>query len=152
MHFDISPTLAVSNIARRFKSTSGITSYEDSSFIVQVTEDKVSLLEYDSVLQAHSVLTTWRPDEQGGEWAGRKIVAAALNPSQFVLGTSRKRLVVLNLSEDNKFQIFRYRNLLLFVMADLTRYYLGIRTCVKRSLRSPARHSTLQRCSLSISL
>jgi hypothetical protein len=147
MHFDISPTLAVSNISRRIKNTARRNSYEDSSFIVQVTEDKVLLLEYDSVLQAHSVLTSWRPDEQGGEWAGRKIVAAALNPSQFVLGMSRKRLVVLNLNEDNKFQIFRYRNSLLLVTADLTRYCLGLRTCVKRSLRSPARHSTLQRCS-----
>lgn len=152
MHFDTAPTLAVSNITRRFKNTSGRTSYEDSSFIVQVTEDKVLLLEYDSVLQTHSVLTSWRPDDQGGEWAGRKIVAAALNPSQFVLGMSRKRLVVLNLSEDNKFQIFRYCSSLLLVTADLTRYYLGIKTCVKRSLRSPARHSTLQRCSPSILL
>ncbi len=107
MHFDISPTLAASNIARRLKNNAGKTSYEDSSLIVQVTEDKVLLLEYDGVLQAHSVLTSWSPDEHGGEWAGRKIVAAALNPSQFVLGMSRKRLVVLNLSEDNKFQIFR---------------------------------------------
>ncbi|KAH9042112.1 CPSF A subunit region-domain-containing protein [Lactarius pseudohatsudake] len=110
MHFDVSPTLAASNIARRVKNN-GRTSYEDSSFIVQVTEDKVLLLEYDSVLQTHSVLASWNPDEQGGEWAGRKIVAAALNPSQFVLGMSRKRLVVLNLSENNEFQIFRYKDL-----------------------------------------
>ncbi|KAI9465477.1 CPSF A subunit region-domain-containing protein [Lactarius psammicola] len=111
MHFDVSPTLAALNISRRLKNNAGRTSYEDSSFIVQVTEDKVLLLEYDSVLQAHSVLASWSPEEQGGEWAGRKIVAAALNPSQFVLGMSRKRLVVLNLSEDNKFQIFRYKDL-----------------------------------------
>ncbi|KAH9002600.1 CPSF A subunit region-domain-containing protein [Lactarius hatsudake] len=110
MHFDVSSTLAASNIARRLKNN-GRTSYEDSSFIVQVTEDKVLLLEYDSVLQTHSVLASWSPDEQGGEWAGRKIVAAALNPSQFVLGMSRKRLVVLNLSENNEFQIFRYKDL-----------------------------------------
>jgi DNA damage-binding protein 1 len=118
MHFDSFPTLAASNIARRVKSTSGRTSYEDSPFIVQVTEDKLLLLEYDSVLQVHSVLTWWSPDEQGGEWAGRKIVAAALNPSQFVLGLSRKRLVVLNLSEDNNFQVFRYRNSFLHVIPD----------------------------------
>ncbi len=122
MHFGILPTLAASNIARRFKNAAGRMTYEDSSFIVQVIEDKVLLLEYDSVLQTHSVMTSWSPEEQGGEWAGRQIVAAALNPSQFVLGLSRKRLVVLNLSEDNRFQIFRYRNSLLLVTADLTRY------------------------------
>ena len=152
MHFDISPTLAALNITQRLYNASGRTSYEDSSFIVQVTEDKVLLLEYDNVLQAHSVLTSWSPNEQGGEWTERKIVAAALNPSQFVLGMSRKRLVVLNLSEDNKFQIFRYQNSLLRVAPDLTHYRLGTRTCVKRSLCFPARHSTLQRCSPSILL
>ena len=72
-----------------------------------MTEEKILLLEYDDVLQTHSVLTSWSPDEQGEEWAGRKIVVASLNPSQFVLGLSRKRLVLLNLSENNTFQIFR---------------------------------------------
>jgi DNA damage-binding protein 1 len=106
--FDPSPTLAASNIARRFRNTAGRTSYGDSSLVVQVTEKSVLLLEYDDVLQTHSVLTSWSPENEGGEWAERTIVAAALNPSQFVLGLSRKRLVLLNLDEDNKFQIFRY--------------------------------------------
>ena len=152
MHFDSSPTLAASNVARRFKNTSGRTSYEDSPFVVQVTEDNVLLLEYDNVLQVHSVLTSWSPTVQGGDWTGRKIVAAALNPSQFVLGLSRKRLVVLNLSEDNKFQIFRYCSSLLRVIPHLTRYYSGIKTCMKRFLCSPASPSTLQRCSPSLLL
>ncbi|KAI0304406.1 CPSF A subunit region-domain-containing protein [Multifurca ochricompacta] len=111
MGFDPSPTLAASNVARRLKNITGRTLYEDSSLVVQVTERKVLLLEYDDVLQVHSVLTSWAPDEQGGEWEGRKIIAAALNPSQFVLGLSRKRLVLLNLDENNKFQIFRYKDL-----------------------------------------
>jgi DNA damage-binding protein 1 len=106
--FDPSPTLAALNIARRLKNTAGRTSYEDSSLVVQVTEKSVLLLEYDDVLQAHSVLTSWSPGDVGGEWAKRTIVAAALNPSQFVLGLSRKRLVLLNLDESNKFQILRY--------------------------------------------
>ena len=106
--FDPSPTLAASNIARRFRNTAGRTSYGDSSLVVQVTEKSVLLLEYDDVLRTHSVLTSWSPDNEGGEWAERTMVAAALNPSQFVLGLSRKRLVLLNLDEDNKFQIFRY--------------------------------------------
>ena len=110
--FDPSPTLAVSNIARRFRNTAGRTSYGDSSLVVQVTEKSVLLLEYDDVLQTHSVLTSWSPENEGGEWAERTIVAAALNPSQFVLGLSRKRLVLLNLDEDNKFQIFRYLDFL----------------------------------------
>jgi DNA damage-binding protein 1 len=105
--FESSPTLAASNVARRLRNHTGRTSYEDSSLVVQVTEEKVLLLEYDDVLQTHTVLTSWSPDEQGEEWAGRKIVVASLNPSQFVLGLSRKRLVLLNLSENNAFQIFR---------------------------------------------
>jgi DNA damage-binding protein 1 len=106
--FDRSPTLAASNIAQRLRNTAGRTSYEDSSLVVQVTEKNVLLLEYDDVLQAHSVLTSWGPENVGGEWAERTIVAAALNPSQFVLGLSRKRLVLLNLDENNEFQILRY--------------------------------------------
>ena len=77
-----------------------------------MTEKLVFLLEYNDVLQAHSVITSWSPDELGGEWAEQTIVAAALNPSQFVLGLSRKRLVLLNLDENNKFQIFRYSGFL----------------------------------------
>ena len=106
--FDPSPTLAASNVARRVKNVAGRMSYEDSSLIVQVTENGVFLLEYDDVLQGHSVLTSWSPDKLGGEWAERTIVAAALNPSQVVLGLSRKRLVLLNLDENKKFQILRY--------------------------------------------
>jgi DNA damage-binding protein 1 len=114
--FDSSSTLAASNVARRLKNLTGRTSYEDSSLVVQVTEEKIILLEYDNVLQAHSVLTSWSPDEEGEGWVGRKIVAAALNPSQFVLGLSRKRLVLLNLSENNTFQVFRYPDYFLSVM------------------------------------
>jgi DNA damage-binding protein 1 len=108
--FESCPTLAASNVARRLRNHTGRTSYEDSSLVVQVTEEKIILLEYDDVLQTHNVLTSWSPDEQGDEWAGRKIVVASLNPSQFALGLSRKRLVLLNLSENNTFQIFRYAN------------------------------------------
>ncbi len=110
--FDRSPTLAASNVVWCLKNTAGRTSYEDSSLVVQVTEKSVLLLEYDDVLQTHSVLTSWSPENVGGEWAERTIVAAALNASQFVLGLSRKRLVLLNLNENNEFQIFRYLDFL----------------------------------------
>jgi DNA damage-binding protein 1 len=126
--FDHSPTLAASNVARRLRNTAGRTSYEDSSLVVQVTERSVLLLEYDDVLRTHSVLTSWNPEDVGGEWAGRTIVAAALNPSQFVLGLSRKRLVLLNLDENNEFQIFRYSDSLRISVLLLTWYRLGIRT------------------------
>jgi DNA damage-binding protein 1 len=88
----------------------------------------VLLLEYDDVLRTHSVLTSWSPEDVGGEWAGRTIVSAALNPSQFVLGLSRKRLVLLNLDENNEFQIFRYSDSLRISVLHLTWYHLGIRT------------------------
>jgi len=126
--FDRSPTLAGLNIARRLKNTPGRTSYEDSSLVVQVTEKSVLLLEYDDILHTHSVLTSWSPENVGGEWAERTIVAAALNPSQFVLGLSRKRLVLLNLDENNEFQIFRYPDFLRILILHLTWYRLGIRT------------------------
>jgi DNA damage-binding protein 1 len=106
--FDPSPTLAALNVARRLRNTAGRTTYEDSSLVVQVTEKRVLLLEYDDVLKAHSVLTSWSPNNVGEEWAERTIVAAALNPSQIVLGLSRKRLVLLNLDENNEFQMLRY--------------------------------------------
>lgn len=112
--FDRSPTLAASNIAQRYRNTAGRTLYEDSSLVVQVTEKSLLLLEYDDVLRTHNVLTSWSPENVGGEWAGRTIVAAALNPSQFVLGLSRKRLALLNLDENNEFQIFRYSDFLAF--------------------------------------
>jgi DNA damage-binding protein 1 len=126
--FDRSPTLAALNVARRLRNTAGRTAYEDSSLVVQVTEKSVLLLEYDDVLRTHSVLTSWNPEDVGGEWAGRTIVAAALNPSQFVLGLSRKRLVLLNLDENNEFQIFRYSDSLRISVLHLTWYRLGIRT------------------------
>jgi len=88
----------------------------------------VLLLEYDDVLRTHSVLTSWSPENVGEEWAGRTIVAAALNPSQFVLGLSRKRLVVLNLDESNEFQIFRYSDPLRISVLHLTWYRPDIRT------------------------
>jgi DNA damage-binding protein 1 len=126
--FDHSPTLAASNVVRRVRNTAGKTSYEDSLLVIQVTEKSVLLLEYDDVLRTHSVLTSWSPENVGGEWAGRTIVAAALNPSQFVLGLSRKRLVLLNLDENNEFQIFRYSGSLRILFLRLTWYRLGIRT------------------------
>ena len=125
--FDHSPTLAASNVARRLRNTAGRTSYEDSSLVIQVTEKNVLLLEYDDVLRTHTVLTSWSPENVGGEWAGRTIVAAALNPSQFVLGLSRKRLVLLNLDENDEFQIFRYSDFVCVSVLYLTWYRLGIR-------------------------
>ncbi|KAI9512431.1 CPSF A subunit region-domain-containing protein [Russula earlei] len=108
--FNPSPTLAAANVAL-CRNRAGRTSYEDSSLVVQVTEKSVLLLEYDEVLQTHNVLTSWRLDKLGEGWADRTIVAAALNPSQFVLGLSRKRLVLLRLDENQKFQIFRSKDL-----------------------------------------
>ncbi|KAI0269851.1 CPSF A subunit region-domain-containing protein [Gloeopeniophorella convolvens] len=108
--FDASPTLAVLNVALRTKNAAGRTAYEDSSLIVQVTEKRVSLLGYDEALQTYSVVSSWTPNDQGGDWAGRNIVTAALNPSQFVVALSGKRLVVLNLDDNNVIQLFRYKD------------------------------------------
>lgn len=80
--------------------------YGNSSLVVQVTPKGACLLEFDLGLSEYTrVGQLWTPEKQGHGWQGRDIVAASVNPSQFVLALSYARVVVMNLNGDDEFQI-----------------------------------------------
>ncbi|TFK48656.1 hypothetical protein OE88DRAFT_1663726 [Heliocybe sulcata] len=106
-------TLAVANVARRTRNPgqSG-SSYTDSAFVVQVTPGKVVLLEFDEALQTFSATgEQWLPHAEGPTGKYDEIVAASVNASQFVLGLTGGRVVVLNLGEDNRFNLSGQKDL-----------------------------------------
>jgi len=75
-----------------------------------VTKTGVALVEYDMALGEHTkVGDGWAPDMDqgvGSGWNGRMIVAAGVNASQVVIALSGARLVLLNLSEKDDFNLF----------------------------------------------
>lgn len=80
--------------------------YVDSSLVVQVTKSGVGLFEYDMALGEYvKVGDRWTPSKEGTGWTGREIVAADVNSSQFIVALSGCRLVLLNLSEKDEFQL-----------------------------------------------
>ncbi|OSX59780.1 hypothetical protein POSPLADRAFT_1048255 [Postia placenta MAD-698-R-SB12] len=104
-----SPTLAISNIPRRVANNNGgrvTSSYKDSSLVVQITPEKVHLVKYDAALGLFA--------SSGKDWdakqQGRSIVAASINASQFVIGLSGGRLTLLNLGENDEFQVLKSRD------------------------------------------
>jgi DNA damage-binding protein 1 len=102
------PTLAASNVSKRLpkKASQQSSTYANSSFVVQVTPKGTCLLEFDIGLDEYTRAgELWTPEQQGHGWQGRDIVAASVNASQFVLALSYGRVVVLNLTGDDKFQI-----------------------------------------------
>lgn len=93
------PTLAFGNVALRTLQ-GGKSTYTDSSFVVQVTKSGVGLFEYDTALGEYSARgQRWTPEKQGDGWSGREIVAADVNPSQFVVALKGGRLAILNLND-----------------------------------------------------
>jgi DNA damage-binding protein 1 len=112
------PTLALGNIPRRSRKN-GVSSYADSTLVVQVTPKALILLEYEPSLAEYTqVGENWDPKElkqDNRPGTAHEIVAASVNPSQFVLGLSGATLVLLNLSENDKFQVIR--QVLFFVSA-----------------------------------
>lgn len=103
------PTLALGNIPRRQLGTGGKSTYVDSSLVVQITSEGAHLLEYDSALGTFSKTSGgWYPQQAGTGFAGREVVAAALNASQFVVGLSGGRLALLNLGQDDTLQLLQY--------------------------------------------
>jgi DNA damage-binding protein 1 len=107
------PTLALCNIPRRSRNQ-GVSSYSDSPLVVQITPKALLLLEFDmSVGEYTQTDEIWTPDKlqntssMNFAGTGREIVAAGVNPSQFVLGLSGRSLVLMNLTENGKFQIMR---------------------------------------------
>ncbi|EJF63344.1 hypothetical protein DICSQDRAFT_153890 [Dichomitus squalens LYAD-421 SS1] len=105
------PTFVLGNIPRRVVSASGTSSYEHSSLVVQITSEGIQLVEYEPTLFAFGkVGPGWYPKQVGGEYAGREIVAAAMSPSQFVVGLSGGRLALFNLGQKDTVQLLTTRN------------------------------------------
>ncbi|KZT73848.1 hypothetical protein DAEQUDRAFT_357103 [Daedalea quercina L-15889] len=104
------PTLAVKNVPRR-TTANGRSVYVDSSLVVQVTPEKVRLVEYNAALGLFSLVSEgWDARKEG-----RSVVAADINASQIVLGLGRGRLALFNLSESRQFQMLKHRD-----FADVT--------------------------------
>lgn len=74
-----------------------MSSYVDGSLVVQVTKSGVRMFEYDMTLGIYSkVGEEWNPSHEYFKWGDREIVAASLNASQFVVGLSGGKLVLMN--------------------------------------------------------
>ncbi|KAI0826862.1 CPSF A subunit region-domain-containing protein [Trametes gibbosa] len=106
------PTYIVGNVPRRRTTTSGgrtTSSYTDSPLTVQISPEGLRLLEHDSTLNAFSrVGEDWHPKKSGDiSMTGKEIVAAAMSPSQFVVGLSGGRLVLLNLGANDAPQVLK---------------------------------------------
>lgn len=84
-----------------------------SPLIVQITSGGIQLIEYEPTLLAFTkVGTGWHPKTLDGDYAEREIVAAAMNPSQFVVGLSGSRggggrLALLNLGLKDTLQLLQ---------------------------------------------
>lgn len=100
------PTLAIGNIRGRVyrKGVPGkdaSSEYLNSSLVVQVTAQGATLYDYDEGLQQYGQQGDgWLLEKT--KWKGRKVVAADINASQFVLGLSGGTMVVLNLAVGGK--------------------------------------------------
>ncbi|OSD07132.1 hypothetical protein PYCCODRAFT_1449240 [Trametes coccinea BRFM310] len=109
------PTYALGNIPRRQTIITGgrsTSSYVDSPLVVQITSEGVQLLEYDATLSNFSAVGQgWFPKKLGDTGlAGKEIVGAAMSPSQFVVGLSGGRLVLLNLGTNDALQLLKARD------------------------------------------
>ncbi|CDO76087.1 hypothetical protein BN946_scf184649.g13 [Trametes cinnabarina] len=109
------PTFALGNIPRRQTTVSGgrsISSYVDSPLVVQITPEGVHLVEFDTTLGSFSAVGQgWVPKKMGdASLAGKEVVAAAMSPSQFIVGLSGGRLALLNLSSGDALQLVKTRD------------------------------------------
>ncbi|RPD77741.1 hypothetical protein L226DRAFT_544225 [Lentinus tigrinus ALCF2SS1-7] len=105
------PTMALGNIPRRQPGAGGKSTYIDSPLVVQITSEGAHLIEYDPALGAFTrTVGGWYPQKAGPGFAGKEVVAAAMNASQFVVGLSGGRLALLNLGNDDTVQLLRTRD------------------------------------------
>ena len=100
------PTLAMRNVRKRV-IVDGRSTYGDSPWIVQVTAHAMTLVEYDPVSQMFSRVSTWTV-EGTERWKGREIVAASVNPSQFIIALSRGVIALFNLEYTGVFNLVQY--------------------------------------------
>ncbi|KAH9924683.1 CPSF A subunit region-domain-containing protein [Epithele typhae] len=106
------PTYALGNIPRRKTTTSGKSAYVDSPLVVQITPKGVQLVECDPTLATFDHYGSWTPRDAGGDFVGRQVIAGAMSPSQYVVGLSGCRLVLLNLDQDDSLKIYTQRDFL----------------------------------------
>ena len=100
------PTFVLGNVPRREVSASGMSTYVPSSLVAQITPEGIHLVEYEPTLRAFTkVGDGWLPKKLGGDYAGREVVAAAMSPSQFVVGLSGGRLALFNLGQKDTVQL-----------------------------------------------
>lgn len=96
------PTLAIGNIRGRIHkkaapSRDATSDYVDSPLVVQITSLGAMLYEYDMALgQYLKQGDGWLLEKT--EWKGRKVIAADINASQFILGLTGGKVVFLNLA------------------------------------------------------
>jgi DNA damage-binding protein 1 len=93
-----SRTVSFGNVARRISDGNGKSQYVNSSLVVQVTPNGAFLLEYDMGMRTYVQHARW-------EQRGTEVVAASINPSQVVLALNVGKLVVLNITPDNAFNV-----------------------------------------------
>ena len=102
------PTLALANIRKR-AIENGRSSYVDSRCVIQVTARTITLVEYDPILQTFNrVGDVWTPEKENAAWKGREIVAASLNPSQFVVALSGGAILLFNTDDKGNLSFVRY--------------------------------------------
>jgi DNA damage-binding protein 1 len=103
------PTLALCNVIRGQHDEFG-NAASDSSLVVQVTPKDLVLLESD-LLGEYIRIESWSPkclsQQRNQGDIDSQIVAASVNPSQFVLAISGAILVLLKLNENDRFQVTR---------------------------------------------
>ncbi|KAI0647974.1 CPSF A subunit region-domain-containing protein [Trametes meyenii] len=108
------PTFALGNIPRRQSTTTAgrtTSSYVDSPLVAQITPEGVRLVEYDPTLHAFSAVGKgWSPNELQLNGSTSEIVAAAMSPSQFVVGLRGGRLALLNLGTNDALQVVKTRD------------------------------------------
>ncbi|PCH40170.1 hypothetical protein WOLCODRAFT_67201 [Wolfiporia cocos MD-104 SS10] len=117
------PTLAVKNVTRRVQ-INGVSTYVDSTLVVQVTPEKVNVVEYEPALGLFTrVGEGWLAQQEGGN---RSIAAVDVNASQIVLGLSGGRLVLLNLTERGQVQKLLHRD---FTDASFDHFEISAISC-----------------------
>lgn len=82
------PTLAVANVGDL-----------DSSLILQVTSDKVQLLEFDAVLEIFHLSGQWSPE------SGKQITLASISPTQVLLALDGGTVVLLGLDKSRNMTV-----------------------------------------------
>ncbi|KAK7682424.1 hypothetical protein QCA50_014629 [Cerrena zonata] len=104
-------THAFTNIAKR-TIVNGKSSYVDSSWVVQVTQKAVTLLDYDEALKVfHRVGHEWTPMKLNISAQELSIVAADVSPSQITVGIEGGHIAVLGANAEGQIDLLQFDSL-----------------------------------------